>query len=82
MKKTQSSLSRKQASEDMQSEYVFDYSKARPNRFVDRMKESPLVVLVDPELAQVFNTPESVNKALRALIAAMPQVATRKGIAE
>ena len=69
-------------SEDMLSEYVFDYSKARPNRFVDRMEESPLVVLVDPELAQVFNTPESVNRALRALIAAMPQTATQKGIAE
>ena len=69
-------------SEDMLAEYVFDYSKARPNRFVDRMEESPLVVLVDPELAQVFNTPESVNRALRALIAAMPQTATQKGIAE
>ena len=66
----------------MLAEYVFDYSKARPNRFVDRMEESPLVVLVDPELAQVFNTPESVNRALRALISAMPQAATRKGIAE
>ena len=82
MKKTQSSQSRKQTSEDMLPEYVFDYSKARPNRFVNRMDDSPLVVLVDPEVAQVFNTPESVNKALRALIAAMPQMVLPKGTSE
>jgi hypothetical protein len=60
-------------SDDMRPEYHFDYSKARPNRFADRMKEGPLVVVVDPEVAQVFPSAESVNNALRALIAAMPQ---------
>lgn len=61
----------------MLTEYDFDYSKARPNRFADRMKEGPLVVLVDPDVAEVFTTPESVNKALRALIMAMPQTEKR-----
>lgn len=77
MNKTQTSKNRKTTVEDMLSEYDFDYSKARPNRFAPRMKEGPLVVLVDPDVAEVFTTPESVNKALRALITAMPQ--TTKG---
>ncbi|MCK6629070.1 MAG: hypothetical protein L6R45_28320 [Anaerolineae bacterium] len=73
MNKTQTSKNFKATTEEMLPEYDFDYSKARPNRFADRMKEGPLVVLVDPDLAEVFTTPESVNNALRALISAMPQ---------
>jgi hypothetical protein len=52
----------------MRSKYRFDYRKARPNRFAARMSQAPLVVLVDPDIAEVFTTPESVNQALRALI--------------
>jgi len=81
MKKTQVSKSRKAASDDMLPEYRFDYRKARPNRFAARMKESPLVVLVEPDLAEVFDTSESVNKALRALITAIPQAGKRKAVA-
>lgn len=53
-------------------EYRFDYSKSRPNRFADKAGETPLVVVLDPDVAEVFTTPEAVNKALRALITAMP----------
>ena len=81
MKKTQVSKSRKVVSDDMRSEYHFDYRKARPNRFAARMKESPLVVLVEPDVAKVFDTSESVNKALRALIGAIPQTGKRKAVA-
>jgi hypothetical protein len=31
------------------------------------------VVRLDPDVAEVFQTPEAVNKALRALIEAMPK---------
>jgi len=55
--------------------------KARPNRFASRMREAPLVVLVDPDVAEVFTTPESVNQALRALITAIPKNAKRKAVA-
>lgn len=60
--------------DDLQPEYRFDYQKAKPNRFalgddVDKLK----VVVLDDDVAQVFTTPEAVNKALRALITAMPQ---------
>ena len=57
---------------EMAAEYRFDYSKAKPNRFASRMKDSPMVAVIDPDVAKVFTTAESVNKALRALISAMP----------
>jgi hypothetical protein len=57
--------------DDMRSEYDFDYRKARPNRFSGRPRQG-VVVLLDPDVAEVFTTPESVNDILRALIAAMP----------
>ena len=71
MKKTPENKTRKV--EEMASEYRFDYRKAKPNRFAKRMKTEPLVVLIEPDIAKVFTTPEQVNKALRALITAMPQ---------
>ena len=65
----------KKRSNDLLPEYEFDYRKAKPNRFAARMTEGPLVVLVEPDLAKVFRTPEAVNKALRALIEAIPRKA-------
>ena len=57
---------------EMRSEYRFDYSKAKPNRFASRFDKSRLVVALDPDVSEVFTTPEAVNKALRALIGAVP----------
>jgi hypothetical protein len=74
MKKIPISNSRKTASQDMLPEYDFDYSKARPNRFAGKISEERLVVLLDPEVSQVFTTPEAVNTVLRALITALPKV--------
>ncbi|HEU0296820.1 MAG TPA: hypothetical protein VFR47_29045 [Anaerolineales bacterium] len=71
MKKTPASKSRKAA--EMPAEYKFDYKKAKPNRFASRMKDGPLVVVLDPDVAKVFTTTEEVNKALRALISAIPE---------
>ena len=61
----------------MAAEYRFDYKKAKPNRFAPRMKNEPLIVMVDPDVAKVFTTSEEVNKALRALISAMPEKKTK-----
>ena len=63
--------------QEMAAEYRFDYKKAKPNRFASRMKNEPLIVMVDPDIAKVFTTSEEVNKALRALISAMPEKKTR-----
>lgn len=71
MKKTAAKKPYKTA--EMASEYRFDYRKAKPNRFASRMKGAPLVAVIDPDVAKVFKTTEEVNKALRALISAMPK---------
>jgi hypothetical protein len=55
----------------------FDYKKAKPKRFANRSGKSKLtVVVLDEDVAEVFSTPESVNKVLRALIEAMPQASS------
>jgi hypothetical protein len=76
MKKTPVSKTRKAA--EMPAEYKFDYKKAKPNRFASRMKDGPLVVVLDPDVAKVFTSADEVNKALRALISAMPQRPTAR----
>jgi len=71
-----------QTVDEMRAEYHFDYSQARPNRFAGRDKEERLVVVLDPDIAQVFTTPESVNNALRALIALIQPTARSKTASE
>ena len=62
----------------MRKEYLFDYGDRRPNRFAKQMgTASPLVVVVDSDVAEVFRTAESINRALRALIMVVP--ATSRG---
>ena len=74
MKKTPASKPRKTA--EMPAEYKLDYKKAKPNRFANRMKEGPLVVVLDPDVAKIFTSTKEVNKALRAIISAMPKQPT------
>jgi hypothetical protein len=62
------------ASDDLRAEYCFDYRQARPNRFSGRAKADRMVVVLDPDIAEVFTTPESVNTVLRALITTMPPI--------
>lgn len=59
--------------DDMASEYAFDYAKARPNRFAPHLADGSLVVVLDPDIAEVFKTPESVKRVLRALVETMPK---------
>ena len=72
MKKAPARKSSRRSGDDMRAEYKFDYSKAKPNRFASRADKSRLVVALDPDVSEVFTTPEAVNKVLRALIDAMP----------
>ncbi|MFN0108644.1 MAG: hypothetical protein ACKVZH_07295 [Blastocatellia bacterium] len=78
MKKIPASKVPKTASQDMLPEYDFDYSKARSNRFAGRISEERLLVLLDPEVSQVFTTPEAVNAVLRALVTALPKGVKQK----
>jgi hypothetical protein len=54
-------------------EYDFDYRKAKPNRFADRSEQKAVTVTLDPDIAEVFQSSEAVNHALRALLSAIPR---------
>jgi hypothetical protein len=73
MKKTSERKAHNKRPDGMKPEYDFDYSKAKPNRFAGRIANDQTVVLLDPEVSRVFTDAESVNAALRALIAALPK---------
>ena len=60
-------------SDDLRAEYTLDYSQSRPNRFAARMSGEVVEVVLDPDVAAVFDTSESVNRLLRSVIAAMPE---------
>jgi hypothetical protein len=64
---------RKTDRDQLRPEYKFDYSKARTNRFARRGAKTPLIIALDPDVAKVFATSESVNHALRALMIALPK---------
>ena len=57
----------------MRREYRFDYRKSRPNRFASLMKGGTVAVVLDPDVASVFRSPESVNSLLRLVITALPK---------
>ena len=61
---------------EMPAEYKLDWSKARPNPYAARLKDTIAVVLA-PDVAEVFQTSDSVNTILRSVIAAVPQQGRR-----
>lgn len=67
--------SRKRARDEMRAEY--DFSRGVRNKYAGRIARTTTVVLLDPDVAEVFDTSESVNAALRA-IAAIPRPKKRK----
>jgi hypothetical protein len=76
MKATDKREQAEDAADELAAEYGFDYSQSRPNRFAGQIDKSRVVVLLDPDIAEVFTTPESVNAVLRALIKTMPVTRT------
>jgi len=56
----------------LRPEYRFDYATSKPNRFAERLRPGAVAVLLDPDVARVFKTGESVNAVLRALLTTMP----------
>ena len=56
--------------QDMLPEYNFDYSKAKINRFA--IKQAPVTVTIDADIAEVFKDSKAVNRALRAILLALP----------
>jgi hypothetical protein len=73
MKKASSSRRRHDEGKDIRAGYRFDYGEGQPNRFAARMKGGTVAVVLDPDVASVFQTSERVNSFLRSVIAALPE---------
>lgn len=58
-------------------EYRVDYSKAKPNRFAKKFANRKIIVL-DADVAKIFQTDKQVNAALRAIVDAFPKTAISK----
>ena len=55
-----------QSEPEMRDEY--DFSKGVRGKHAERFKSGSNVVVLDPDVAAEFPTPESVNKALRVYL--------------
>lgn len=76
MKNTSQTKPKAKRPTGLQHEYRFDYTKAKANRFAQEIRPGAVAVLLDPDVARVFKSAESVNTLLRALVETMP---TRHG---
>jgi hypothetical protein len=56
---------------DMLDEY--DFSKGVRGKYAKRYAEGTNIVVLSPDIAQIFPTSESVNEALRVLVKAARQ---------
>lgn len=72
MKKVSTRKKASVVTEEMRREYHFDYRKAKPNRFAAQMGKETIAVVLEPDVAAVFKSSESVNALLRSVIAALP----------
>jgi hypothetical protein len=67
-------------SDDLRSEYSFDYSKAKENPYAERLKGRTVAIVLEPDVAAVFPSSKAVNTQLRAVVAAVPR-RSRKRVA-
>lgn len=58
--------------DELRDEYVFDYAKAKPNRFAASLTKGGRLVVLDPEVAAAFDGSGAVNAALRTLMQTNP----------
>jgi hypothetical protein len=63
------SSSSKHTRDDLRDKYALDYAKSEPNRFAAKLKDTTVVVL-QPDVAEVFQSSKAVNELLRSAIAA------------
>jgi hypothetical protein len=56
-------------SNGLRAEYEFDYSKAKPNRFAAHIKQPVVAVVLEADVASVFNSSAKVNAQLRSVMA-------------
>jgi len=54
----------------MRPEYELDDSRAKPSRFAAHMDRPVVAVVLEPDVASVFNSSAKVNAQLRSIIVA------------
>jgi len=79
MKKTSARKKHRPVRDTLRKEYRFDYSRAKPNRFAEKMSEGVVAVVLEPDVAAIFKSSEAVNALLRSVIAAMPESKQQSG---
>ena len=57
--------------DELRPEYEFDYRQAKPNRFAAGLMPGGRIVVLEPEVAEVFQSSQDVNALLRAVLQAM-----------
>ena len=72
MKKTSARKKKTVKRDELSSEYRFDYSQSKPNRFAAKMSEGTVAIVLEPDVAAVFKSSETVNALLRSIISAIP----------
>jgi hypothetical protein len=65
--------------DELRPEYEFNFGTSRPNRFASRMGKDAVAVVLEPDVAQVFDSSQSVNRLLRSVIEAVPPRRSRGG---
>jgi len=53
--------------DELRPEYDFDFSKAVRGKHYQQYRQSSNIVVLDPDVAEIFHNSEEVNKALRSL---------------
>jgi hypothetical protein len=76
MKKPSRKPSRGRPESELRTEYTFDYGQGRSNSFAPRMGENAVAVVLEPDVAEVFDSSDSVNRLLRSVISAFPTTRT------
>lgn len=77
MKKTsKSSPARRGRVAEMRAEY--DFSGGERGKYAKRFGKGGTMVLLDPDIADAFPTGADVNRALRAILDAVPKRSSRR----
>ena len=64
----------KRTSDGLRREYKrSDFVKLERGKYYERVKADTNVVVLDPDVASVFRSPEAVNSLLRSVINALPK---------
>ncbi len=73
---TKKPLKVKRTSDGMRTEY--DFSKGVRGKYAAKYRRGTNLILLEPDLAEAFPDSKAVNRALRAILEAVPQRAKRK----